>query len=90
MQNPTGLQLGVFFQVKFALEAVCHPHFRVESSSPTQSTEFIPGLARYEPVYREEEEAFAQWYQKTPMGKKRAKILEGDDEDKGKDGKKKK
>ena len=29
-------------------------------------------------------------YQKTPMGKKRAKILEGDDEDKGKDGKKKK
>ena len=29
-------------------------------------------------------------YQKTPMGKKRAKILEGDDEEKGKDGKKKK
>ena len=54
-----------------------------------QSSEFIPGLAKYEPVYKEEEEAFSQWYTKTPMGKKRAKILEGDDEEKKDKGKKK-
>ena len=55
-----------------------------------QSNEFIPALAKYEPVYKEEEEAFTQWYVKTPMGKKRAKILEGDDDDKAKDKGKKK
>ena len=47
-------------------------------------------LAKYEPVYKEEEEAFSAWYIKPPMGKKRAKILEGDDDDKGKDKGKKK
>ena len=46
-------------------------------------------MAKFEPVYKEEEEAFAQWYTKTPMGKKRAKILEGDDEEKKDKGKKK-
>ena len=42
-------------------------------------------MAKFEPVYKEEEEAFTAWYVKTPMGKKRAKILEGDDDEKGKD-----
>ena len=55
-----------------------------------QSNEFIPALAKYEPVYREEEEAFTAWYIKTPMGKKRSKILEGDDDEKSKDKGKKK
>ena len=55
-----------------------------------QSNEFIPALAKFEPVYKEEEEAFTAWYVKTPMGKKRAKILEGDDDEKGKDKGKKK
>ena len=26
-----------------------------------QSNEFIPALAKFEPVYKEEEEAFMQW-----------------------------
>ena len=26
-----------------------------------QSNEFIPALAKFEPVYKEEEEAFLQW-----------------------------
>ena len=55
-----------------------------------QSNEFIPLLAKYEPVYMVEEEACSAWHIKTPMGKKRSKILEGDDDDKGKDKGKKK
>ena len=36
----------------------------------SQSTEFIPGLARFEPVYREEEDAFSLWLVRDgPKGK---------------------
>ena len=31
------------------------------TAEQSQSTEFIPGLARFEPVYREEEDAFSLW-----------------------------
>ncbi len=50
--------------------------------------EFITTLAKSEPIYREEEEAYGMWYSKTPMGKKRAKYQEGDEDD-GKKEKKK-
>ncbi|XP_013416976.1 IQ and AAA domain-containing protein 1 isoform X1 [Lingula anatina] len=61
---------------------------------PLQAVEFIAPLARIDPIYKEEEEAFKTWYAKTPLGKKRAKAAQGDDEDaggkggKGKKGKK--
>ena len=55
---------------------------------PLVASEFIPPLARIDPIYKEEEEAFKTWYAKTPLGKKRAKAAEGGDEDDGK-GKKK-
>ncbi|KAJ1187789.1 hypothetical protein NDU88_004559 [Pleurodeles waltl] len=55
---------------------------------PLTASEFIPFLARLEPVFKEEEEAFKAWYAKTPLGKKRAKALkereEGTDQGKGK------
>lgn len=38
-------------------------------------------MAKNEPVYREEEEAYDIWYSKTPMGKKRAKYVEGDEDE---------
>ncbi|XP_023330690.1 IQ and AAA domain-containing protein 1 isoform X2 [Eurytemora carolleeae] len=49
-----------------------------------QAVEFIAALAKSEPVYREEEDAFVSWYSKTPMGKKKSKLLEGDEEEKEK------
>jgi hypothetical protein len=61
---------------------------------PLQVLEFLSTLAKHEPIYREEEEAYDGWYVKTPMGKKRLKFLEGDEEEakkeKKKAGKKKK
>uniref|UniRef100_A0A8W8LMD2 ATPase AAA-type core domain-containing protein n=1 Tax=Magallana gigas TaxID=29159 RepID=A0A8W8LMD2_MAGGI len=69
------------------------------SKKPLQSVEFIAPLARIDPIYKEEEEAFKGWYAKTPLGKKRAKAAQADDDDggggkggkggKGKKGKKK-
>lgn len=66
------------------------------SKKPLTAAEFIPPLAKIEPIYKDEEEAFKVWYAKTPLGKKRAKAAKGGDEDaggkkdKGKKGKKKK
>jgi len=75
---------------KCVSEALTEKRVLQQKFKHLQSNEFIPALAKFEPVYREEEEAFVQWYTKTPIGKKRAKILEGDDEEKGKDKGKKK
>uniref|UniRef100_A0A0K2V662 AAA+ ATPase domain-containing protein n=1 Tax=Lepeophtheirus salmonis TaxID=72036 RepID=A0A0K2V662_LEPSM len=44
-------------------------------------SEFIVPLSKCEPVYREEEAALTAWLVKTPIGKKRYKLLEGDDEE---------
>ncbi|XP_019862956.1 PREDICTED: IQ and AAA domain-containing protein 1-like [Amphimedon queenslandica] len=56
---------------------------------PLTTAEFIPFLAKIDPIYREEEEAYKAWFNKTPLGKKRAKaIKEGMGEDDGGGGKK--
>ena len=62
---------------------------------PLQAVEFVPHMAKCEPVYKSEEDAYHIWYSKTPTGKKRSKFMGGDDEDEGgkkekKKGKKKK
>ncbi|XP_005049006.1 PREDICTED: IQ and AAA domain-containing protein 1 [Ficedula albicollis] len=36
---------------------------------PLRTAEFVTALARHDPVYIEEEEAFQAWYAKTPLGK---------------------
>ncbi|XP_069502115.1 IQ and AAA domain-containing protein 1-like [Ambystoma mexicanum] len=47
---------------------------------PLFTGEFLMPLARADPIFREEEEAFKDWYSKTPMGKKRLKATQGDQE----------
>lgn len=59
-----------------------------QKTKPLQPTEFIGPLAKNEPVYREEEEAYITWYSKTAMGKKRSKYVEGDEEETKKEKKK--
>ncbi|XP_051760263.1 dynein regulatory complex protein 11 isoform X2 [Ctenopharyngodon idella] len=62
---------------------------------PLTASEFVPPLARIDPVFQEEEEALKNWYAKTPLGRKRIKAAsgkEGDEESPktgGKGGKKK-
>ncbi|CAM9361889.1 unnamed protein product [Lampetra planeri] len=54
---------------------------------PLTAGEFIGSLSRIDPVFLEEEEAFKSWYAKTPLGKKRAKLARGDEEEAGGKGK---
>ncbi|XP_077079719.1 dynein regulatory complex protein 11-like isoform X3 [Siphateles boraxobius] len=62
---------------------------------PLTASEFVPPLAKIDPVFQEEEESLKNWYAKTPLGKKRIKAAlgkEGDEESPktgGKGGKKK-
>ncbi|KAB5584412.1 hypothetical protein PHYPO_G00107250 [Pangasianodon hypophthalmus] len=44
-----------------------------QTKKPLTALEFIPPLARQDPIYKEEEEAFKSWYSRTPMGKRRAR-----------------
>lgn len=43
---------------------------------PLNHFELINALSKRQPIYKEEEEAFLQWLQKTPIGRKKAKYLE--------------
>lgn len=54
-----------------------------QQAKPLQAFEFIPGLARNDPIYKEEEEAYKKWWSKTPLGTKRAKAT-AEEEDGGK------
>ncbi|KAK2532182.1 hypothetical protein Q9966_008446 [Columba livia] len=50
---------------------------------PLKTEEFVTPLARQDPVYKEEEESFKAWYDKTPLGRARIRALA----DKEKEGK---
>ncbi|KAG5850704.1 dynein regulatory complex protein 11 [Anguilla rostrata] len=49
------------------------------SKRPLMASEFVKPLAKTDPVFQDEEEAFKNWYAKTPQGKKRAKAASGKD-----------
>ncbi|XP_076848767.1 dynein regulatory complex protein 11 isoform X2 [Brachyhypopomus gauderio] len=40
---------------------------------PLTASELLRPLARHDPVYKEEEEAFKAWYSRTPLGRRRAR-----------------
>nr|XP_020728836.1 IQ and AAA domain-containing protein 1-like [Odocoileus virginianus texanus] len=49
------------------------------SRRPLLTSEFLGPLAKLDPVYREEEESLKDWYFKTPLGKKKMKLLKDQD-----------
>uniref|UniRef100_A0A672GYL4 IQ motif containing with AAA domain 1 like n=1 Tax=Salarias fasciatus TaxID=181472 RepID=A0A672GYL4_SALFA len=63
-----------------------------QANRPITAAEFVAPLAKYDPVFQEEEEALKNWYGKTPLGKKRIKAATGKEDEapvKGKNAKKK-
>ncbi|XP_036375389.1 dynein regulatory complex protein 11-like [Megalops cyprinoides] len=48
---------------------------------PLAAVEFTPQLAKIQPVTQDEDEALKSWFAKTPLGKKRAEALTGQDEE---------
>ncbi|XP_075146333.1 dynein regulatory complex protein 11 [Haematobia irritans] len=49
-------------------------------SQPLTHAELINVLCTRDPVYREEEEAYESWWTKTPLGRRRQKLLEMEEE----------
>ena len=47
---------------------------------PLAHAELLAALARRDPVYREEEDAFNAWYQRTPLGRRHARSRELEEE----------
>ncbi|XP_076009463.1 dynein regulatory complex protein 11 [Genypterus blacodes] len=52
-----------------------------QTQRPLTAAEFVAPLARFNPIFQEEEEAFKLWYAKTPLGKKRVKAATGKEEE---------
>lgn len=84
--------------VQVVKEVLTERRVRQQTQKPLTAIEFITMMTTMNPVYREEEENFKNWYAKTPLGKKRVLSLtvgvnkekEKDKGKKGKKGKKKK
>ncbi|XP_027627114.1 dynein regulatory complex protein 11 [Tupaia chinensis] len=50
---------------------------RQQAHKPLTASEFITVITSMDPVYKEEEDSFKEWYAKTPLGKRRALALMG-------------
>ncbi|XP_073925668.1 dynein regulatory complex protein 11 [Castor canadensis] len=76
--------------VEVVKEVLTDRRIRQQAHKPLTAVEFIAAIASMNPVYKEEEESFKNWYAKTPLGKRRALALTigGKEKDKAK-GKKK-
>ncbi|CAH6791916.1 Iqca [Phodopus roborovskii] len=61
--------------VKVVKEVLTDRRIRQQSHKPLTAVEFITIMTTMNPVYKEEEESFKNWYAKTPLGKKRIMSL---------------
>ncbi|XP_068220350.1 IQ and AAA domain-containing protein 1-like [Palaemon carinicauda] len=68
-------------------QVVTEQRLTKQDKTPLTAAEFIVPLSKIEPIYREEEEAFVSWFQKTPIMKKKAKLIEEELEAQGLKGK---
>ncbi|XP_046295697.1 dynein regulatory complex protein 11 isoform X9 [Marmota monax] len=61
--------------VKVVKGVLTDRRIRQQTQKPLTPAEFIPLIAGMNPVYKEEEECFKNWYAKTPLGRKRVLSL---------------
>ncbi|KAM5155874.1 dynein regulatory complex protein 11 [Callospermophilus lateralis] len=61
--------------VKVVKGVLTDRRIRQQIQKPLTPAEFIPLIAGMNPVYKEEEECFKNWYAKTPLGRKRVLSL---------------
>ncbi|XP_075807434.1 dynein regulatory complex protein 11 [Microtus pennsylvanicus] len=72
--------------VKVIKEVLTDRRIRQQQHNPLTAVEFITMMTSMNPVYKEEEESFKNWYAKTPLGKKRIlSLISGGIKDKEKD-----
>ncbi|XP_023084513.1 dynein regulatory complex protein 11 isoform X2 [Piliocolobus tephrosceles] len=71
--------------VKVVKAVLTDQRIRRQIHKPLTAVEFITAITSMNPVYKEEEESFKNWYAKTPLGKKRALAITGGSTEKAKD-----
>uniref|UniRef100_A0A2K5KMS1 IQ motif containing with AAA domain 1 n=1 Tax=Cercocebus atys TaxID=9531 RepID=A0A2K5KMS1_CERAT len=71
--------------VKVVKAVLTDQRLRRQIHKPLTAVEFITAITSMDPVYKEEEESFKNWYAKTPLGKKRALAITGGSTEKAKD-----
>ncbi|XP_021779871.1 dynein regulatory complex protein 11 isoform X3 [Papio anubis] len=71
--------------VKVVKAVLTDQRIRRQIHKPLTAVEFITAITSMDPVYKEEEESFKNWYAKTPLGKKRALAITGGSTEKAKD-----
>uniref|UniRef100_A0A8C6RQH5 IQ motif containing with AAA domain 1 n=1 Tax=Nannospalax galili TaxID=1026970 RepID=A0A8C6RQH5_NANGA len=77
--------------VKAVKDVLTDHRIRQQAHKPLTAEEFIAMMTNMNPVYKEEEESFKNWYAKTPLAKRRLLALTvGGSKEKDKKGEKKK
>ncbi|XP_015862606.1 dynein regulatory complex protein 11 [Peromyscus maniculatus bairdii] len=61
--------------VKVVKDVLTDRRIRQQAYKPLTGVEFITMMTSMNPVYKEEEECFKNWYDKTPLGRKRVMSL---------------
>uniref|UniRef100_G1T2W9 IQ motif containing with AAA domain 1 n=1 Tax=Oryctolagus cuniculus TaxID=9986 RepID=G1T2W9_RABIT len=63
--------------VEVVQSVLSEQRIRQQGRRPLTAGEFIAAITSMNPVYKEEEESFKDWYARTPLGKRRALALMG-------------
>uniref|UniRef100_A0A8C5L077 IQ motif containing with AAA domain 1 n=1 Tax=Jaculus jaculus TaxID=51337 RepID=A0A8C5L077_JACJA len=77
--------------IKVVKDVLTERRIRQQARKPLTAVEFVTVMTSMNPVYKEEEESFKNWYAKTPLGRKRllAQMVGGGKEKERDKGKKK-
>ncbi|XP_023577994.1 IQ and AAA domain-containing protein 1 isoform X2 [Octodon degus] len=71
--------------VEVVKDVLTERRIRQQFRKPLTAGEFITAITSMSPVYKEEEDCFKDWYDKTPLGKRRALSLTGGGKEKEKE-----
>uniref|UniRef100_A0A8C2VD40 IQ motif containing with AAA domain 1 n=1 Tax=Chinchilla lanigera TaxID=34839 RepID=A0A8C2VD40_CHILA len=71
--------------VEVVKDVLTERRIRQQVRKPLTAGEFITAITSMNPVYKEEEDCFKDWYAKTPLGKRRALSLTAGGKEKDKD-----
>ncbi|XP_077573923.1 dynein regulatory complex protein 11 [Stigmatopora nigra] len=64
------------YMIKAIQQVITKRRLLLQEKRPLTAVEFVAPLAKFTPVFQEQEDAFKKWYTKTPLGKKRIKAAQ--------------
>ncbi|XP_077464271.1 dynein regulatory complex protein 11 isoform X2 [Stigmatopora argus] len=64
------------YMIQAIQQVITKRRLLLQEKRPLTAVEFVAPLAKFTPVFQEQEDAFKKWYTKTPLGKKRIKAAQ--------------